>query len=427
MKDQIRQIAVSEEAKRFLEPALSPKAESRRFFYTVLLRFFGLKPAFLLSLGLLFGLGFFSACSFWEGAPASERSYVGILSWNLQNLFDPVEEGSEYDEFKNGAWTWEAYSWRIQNLAQALAEILDNDISLDSQNFALQPAFLCFQELENERVVKDLLEALQEKYSRASTYVWAGASPASGSSLGLGLISRYRPRSQRVHRVWASSPLRYVWELSFEIPCLNNESGQNSGETVPLVLFVNHWKSRLGGIKETEEARRLAAWIIRRRTQELSAQDPDCLFVSAGDFNCEGLPGEAEDEAQALYAGSPDESGKEAGLYLVGEGDFEQNLLAYGQDEEKFWLDPWLERPDLKGSYYLDDSWERIDHILYHYTGAGQFLLACKYFATADFEGQRNTNGSPRRFVLKTLQGYSDHVPVLAWMQVRKKNNKTAD
>ena len=52
----------------------------------------------------------------------------------------------------------------------------------------------------------------------------------------------------------------------------------------PLVVFVNHWKSRAGDLV-AEQARRLNAQTLRARLDELFAEDPSVDVITAGDFN----------------------------------------------------------------------------------------------------------------------------------------------
>ena len=52
----------------------------------------------------------------------------------------------------------------------------------------------------------------------------------------------------------------------------------------PLVVFVNHWKSRAGD-PVAEQARRLNAQTLRTRLDELVAEDPSIDVIIAGDFN----------------------------------------------------------------------------------------------------------------------------------------------
>lgn len=52
----------------------------------------------------------------------------------------------------------------------------------------------------------------------------------------------------------------------------------------PLVVFVNHWKSRAGD-PAAEQARRLNAQTLRTRLDELFAEDPSVDAIATGDFN----------------------------------------------------------------------------------------------------------------------------------------------
>lgn len=391
------------------------------------------------------------ACSL---APVPEsRPGCGVLTWNLQNLFDAVDDGSEYSEFSAASWTWEAYRDRLATFAGLLAALPAAAVPGGAW-----PDVMVFQEVEHGRVLDALVAALQEKIPGSFPYVWHGVCPKTPDSpVTLGVLARQPPVLQRAHRLWVDGATsRMVWELQFELPGLGE-----TGAGGRLVVFANHWKSKSGGEAESEALRRAAAELVRQRSLRLQTEGRPTLLVCAGDLNTQGLPGEAGGEAQALVlldrrlaagaagtsvdpaSGSSLADEAPAGvLYLVPPGTWAAHAAcpqdwlarepgpvgngaglsggatagpepgAAATEAGRLWEEPWLALPPTSGgSYYYDSAWERIDHILYR--PAGGWTLDS--FGVPDLPGLRSGEGLPQRYQTGTRRGVSDHLPLLAW------------
>ncbi|MFO7780493.1 MAG: endonuclease/exonuclease/phosphatase family protein [Spirochaetia bacterium] len=197
---------------------------------------------------------------------------ITILSYNVQNLFDATDDGSEYAEFdpERGAWTAEAADAKASRIARVIRRAVHGG-----------PDVLCLQEVEHGRVVADLAR----DHLRRRGYRYAAVSETPGSAVEVALLSRLPIGEARVHapvRGWprrqpdgeeAGAILRPVLEVRLE-----TEGG-------PLHLFVNHWKSKSGGARETEPARRAAARVVARRMRAITADDPGAEIVLCGDLN----------------------------------------------------------------------------------------------------------------------------------------------
>jgi len=95
--------------------------------------------------------------AFFCGASAAE---LKIASFNVQNLFDGKDDGTEYADLKigRGSWSEQKYERKLQEIA--------NEIS------ALNADILGLQEIENEAVLKALAQKAGYKFyafSRAQT------------------------------------------------------------------------------------------------------------------------------------------------------------------------------------------------------------------------------------------------------------------
>lgn len=81
-------------------------------------------------------------------------SELKIATYNVENLFDAKVQGSEYNDFKNGNWNAEKYSFKLEKTVDVLKR-LDADI-------------VALQEIENFEVLKDLAQKSGYKFYKFS-------------------------------------------------------------------------------------------------------------------------------------------------------------------------------------------------------------------------------------------------------------------
>ena len=92
-----------------------------------------------------------------------------IAAYNVENLFDGVTQGSEYGDFKGGAWNAVKYEKKRKAVASVIKE-LNADV-------------ICLTEIENESVLSALAKETDYKYFKFETL-------DSRSPVGLGFLSR---------------------------------------------------------------------------------------------------------------------------------------------------------------------------------------------------------------------------------------------
>ena len=81
--------------------------------------------------------------------PALDRAAaLTIMSYNVENLFDDVRDGTEYREFDpgRGAWNTESFQLRIKALSEVVRKAVPGG-----------PDILLLQEVENENALQVLL------------------------------------------------------------------------------------------------------------------------------------------------------------------------------------------------------------------------------------------------------------------------------
>ncbi|MCL2070509.1 MAG: hypothetical protein FWH19_05945, partial [Treponema sp.] len=195
---------------------------------------------------IIFCVFFLAGCgSFQREAP--EQNHFTAALWNAHNLFDGVEAGTEYAEFRAEAgWTEEKYQARLTSLSQAILQMAQEP---GSRAFA--PDLIALAEIENLGVLEDLSRQLSSGLRRGSRngYHWAAFSKLPGSAIGLGFLSRFPMTEVMAHSITieGESAPRPVLEVRIE-PGAEPlaEPGAGPG-AAPMVFLLCHWKSKLGG------------------------------------------------------------------------------------------------------------------------------------------------------------------------------------
>jgi endonuclease/exonuclease/phosphatase family metal-dependent hydrolase len=358
-----------------------------------------MKRRFVLSFMLLAGAFFLGMCSLTPNIEdVSRPGTLRIATWNVQTLFDGNQTGTEYDEYLEGAgWAEEKFSARLTMLSQAISRMAGG-----------APDVLALEEIENLRCLELLASGALAKYG----YNWTYFSKNKGASLGLGVLSRIPFTETRVHgMVWGQEAApRPVLELWLQ------------PEDEPLVLFVCHWKSKLGGDDATETLRRASARIILRRIREIHATHPDMPVVIMGDLNenydefyrrggtalSALLPddGDASDLVGAEYAGLP---GRDNFLLVSGE---KPPVAAYFDSSMPVFYSPWGQELE-QGSYYYRNEWETIDHFLLSeqcFDQRGWDFSSSQVLSQEPFV---DAAGIPDAYNPRTGRGLSDHLPLM--------------
>jgi len=348
------------------------------------------KTYFLLVLALAL-----SGCSCSEQESVSEAEDSGIITlmtWNVNNLFDGVDNGYEYDEFLQSAgWSSEKYKGRISTISDAIGRIKP------------KPDIMMFQEIESVVVLEDLAVSLP------NTYPYCHFANNPGGSVGLGIISRLPLAETKTHSITVDSETtpRPVLEVRVQ-----TENGD-------FILFVCHWKSKLGGDDATESVRRSSVRVILRRIRELNETEPEIGFLIAGDLN-ENHDEFFRQQSSVICALNPDDSYcvKLSNVMTEGQKDFfvisgnKPPVPVNFPQGTVTLFSPWLR--DLEdGSYFYKYNWETIDHFLI----SGHFFdnsgWEYEKVIRANFEPFTNASGIPVPYNAKTGLGMSDHLPLL--------------
>lgn len=311
-----------------------------------------------------------------------------MLSYNVEALFDPVDDGNEYKEYSvaKGSWTEALYRKRIANLASAIVSLCPN-----------KPDILLFQEIENERVLSDLADAL-------GSYVAQIAAPQGLGSITVGILSKYPIIGATAHQYQSgarqSASARLLLEVHLDI------------EGIPLVVLNAHWKSKKEGAAETEAERKLAAALVRDIIIARKRDNPGTGIILGGDLNTN--PDEY-DRVGGRYMTALMPKGTGCGQCLEITGD-----AALASTDPLVLYSPWF---SLEGfSYYYNDTRERIDNFLL----TEDFLAPDAQLSLLEFSAKApafllDEAGNPFSWNTRTGTGYSDHLPILLRLELRIK------
>jgi len=340
---------------------------------------------------------------------------LAIMTWNVQLLFDGVEEGTEFRDFLEVAgWSQEKYLGRLNVIARAIGEM---------ENV---PDIIALQEVESARVVEDLATALS-----VHGFGWAHFARIPGMSLGVGLLSRYPLEEVIAHSIDLDGDIAPRPMLEARV----NVSGVD-GDGFTLALFVCHWKSKRGGADETESTRRASARIVLRRMRELAQSNPGLPVIVVGDLNV------THDEfarggGATMRSLMPDEPWAaefalryfSAGLgdAAVSANELQRDFLVVSHDKPpkaRYFPDgvlalysPWTVEKE-GGSFFFRNSWETIDHFLlsaHLFDGIGWEFFDSRIVNTPPFI---TAEGLPNEYNPRTGRGVSDHLPLMLYLRM---------
>ena len=333
-----------------------------------------------------------------EGVSAGINT-LSLMTWNIHNLFDGFDNGFEYDEYLQSAgWSEEKYLGRINSVSAAIGRVEP------------LPDIIMLQEIESLKILEDLAVSMSAGYS------WSHFANNPGASLGVGILSRVPILEAKSHSITIGGE-------TTPRPVLETRVQAGEGE---IVIFVCHWKSKLGGDSVTENVRKASARVILRRIRELWEREPQTGVIVAGDLNenhdeffrqgaamiCALVP---DDPFCAQITGCRGINGEE---YPAQQKDFivisrnKPPLPVSFPAESIVLFSPWLDGLE-NGSYFYKYDWETIDHYLI----SGNFFNSTGWIfekaEVACYQPFTNAGGSPFSYNPRTGTGLSDHLPLL--------------
>jgi hypothetical protein len=197
---------------------------------------------------------------------------IGVMFWNVENLFDtkkdPNRDDKEFTPEGAANWTESKLAQKMKNLAK----VITAETGLNGQAC---PDFLGLVEVENLNVVRQFKnEHLAE--CRYNKIVLDRLDPDPRGIRAASLTRLDLGGSPRSHSAYEGA--RFIQEVPIRV-------GDNT-----VTFFVNHWKSRRqtesdrsGGVSQ----RMKSATTLRKRAEQLLEKNEAADLVFMGDFNDE--------------------------------------------------------------------------------------------------------------------------------------------
>ena len=176
---------------------------------------------------------------------------LNIASYNVENLFDMQNNGTEYSEYKPNKHNWirKVFKKKLFNTAEVICDINAEIIGL--------------QEIENDNVLKALQTALLKV---GCSYKYRSITHKKNSAIQVAVLSKIPILSSKEIVVSRKLKHRNILELKYLI------------EGRPLFVYINHWASK----RSAESARVASARVLNKR---LLALPKGTDYVLLGDFN----------------------------------------------------------------------------------------------------------------------------------------------
>ncbi len=326
---------------------------------------------------------FFSTCN------AQEEDTLYVAFWNLQNLFDTVDDPEKNDESFLPDGDMQFTPERLDNQMYNLSRVIR------SMNNGNGPDLLGVCEVENQAV----LERMVNKFLPKLDYKIAYLESPDNRGIDNGLLykkDKFKLLNLQADTVHLSDgwPTRLIFGVN-----LLTESDEK------LTVFVNHWPSRSGGQEESEPNRIAAAQTLRGAVDRIFNKDVNAKIIAIGDFNDEPVNISVLETLKA-YPLKCDSLHAEFEEESVGE----LYNLSYPAFESGF------------GTYKYKDDWNMLDQVIVSGSliTSENFFYLCNSFEvykpniivtqSGKYKGAPFPTYGGRRY----LGGYSDHYPVIA-------------
>lgn len=192
-----------------------------------------------------------------------------VVFYNVENLFDTINDPTTWDEEflpdSKREWNTKKYEVKIRHIAKVLGSLFDT----------IQPLIIGLSEVENEKVLQDLVAQPElQKYN-------------------LGIVHHDSPDERGIDVALLYNPqvIGEVFNAFLRIDLGEDKTRDivyfkaYMDEGAPLWVFVNHWSSRWGGPEKTESKRLVEEKTLKAKIDDLYLGEPDSKVIIMGDFN----------------------------------------------------------------------------------------------------------------------------------------------
>ncbi|OSY87180.1 endonuclease [Tenacibaculum holothuriorum] len=198
-----------------------------------------------------------------------------VAFYNLENLFDPINDPEKDDEkspiMEMEGNREEVYQKKLEKLSDVISQ-------LGSEKAKTSPAILGVAEIENKKVLEDLIKT--EKLKKKHYGIIHFDSP---DKRGIDVALLYQKRYFKPVHYEAFNPNIYDKNRKVYTRDILLVSGYLDDELVHII--VNHWPSRRGGEAKSRPLREKAAYKVGQIIEKIKENDPNAKVIIMGDFN----------------------------------------------------------------------------------------------------------------------------------------------
>ncbi len=318
---------------------------------------------------------------------------TGIGFWNVENLYDTINDPQKQDEEftpeGTNVWVGSRYRTKINHLAKVISQMA-TDVTPDG----LAIIGLC--EIENKNVLKDLVADTQLK-ARNYQIVHFDGPDARGVDPALLFNPNYFKLTKAVpYRVTLITDSAHKTRDQLLV------TGSLYGD--PVAIIVNHWPSRRGGEMASRPNRIVAAKMCRHIADSITKVSPDTKIMIMGDLN-------------------DDPTNESVKKHIKTYGDIHRT-----RDDEYFNPMESLFKQGI-GSLAWEDAWNLFDQILVNKNLLPTGYSSFQYYNVRIFNKPylKSDYGNFKGYPFRTYSGgaytagYSDHFPVFILLAKEKK------
>lgn len=197
-----------------------------------------------------------------------------VMFYNVENLFDTIDhpdfEDEEFTPSGSKKWDYERYAKKLDDIARVIMSVPEKEL----------PALIGFAEVENQGVLEDLV---RQRGLHRKDYKAIVIDTDDPRGIDCGLIYRTDLFEYKAHRML---PVEDLSGNDYPLRGILHVEG-NGPDGKPLHVYIGHWKSRRGGVKETEHLRVYAGIAMRRELDRLLSTSSAPRAIIMGDFNDE--------------------------------------------------------------------------------------------------------------------------------------------
>lgn len=218
----------------------------------------------------LYILKFYSE-SFMISHQAFEQYTVAF--YNLENLFDPYRDthirDDEFTEYGSREWTEQRYLKKLKKLSDAISKIA-------TERTGKMPALIGVAEVENKKVLTDLVEQPKLKNGRYNFIHFN-----SPDERGIDVALLY---NEQLFEVITSQPINVLITDEDGSPDSTRDILYVHGKLAdcPVHIYVNHWPSRRNG-PQASNHKRVA--VAQQLLTHINSIDPAGTRLQTGVFN----------------------------------------------------------------------------------------------------------------------------------------------